>query len=243
MRTRLNFGRTGKSSRASLRYMSFLLQLAFHLLQFQLSSSLLAGTGITHSGSRQYYMATRMEGFGMARSAFTRTRFHRLVIRIGTTTGSSKPHTPRCFGNIFQLRMLPLVRATSTAGGYLKMNKGFPFLRSAGYRLSGSRSPSFTPGMATARDSWRIRWINEATRGCKKCMYPTQRWSSSSSADASPKLEAHLHESKEADSYSGYEYWVRRLYQTNMFNPVKLGLTNIVRIHELLGSPMDDVSH
>jgi hypothetical protein len=42
--------------------------------------------------------------------------------------------------------------------------------------------------------------------------------------------------------YSGYEKWVRRLYATNMFHPVKLGLDNMRRLHQLLGNPMDDVS-
>lgn len=42
--------------------------------------------------------------------------------------------------------------------------------------------------------------------------------------------------------YSGYEKWVRRLYATNMFHPVKLGLDNMKQLHRLLGYPMDDVS-
>lgn len=42
-------------------------------------------------------------------------------------------------------------------------------------------------------------------------------------------------------AYTGYEKWVRRLYATNMFHPVKLGLTNMRRLHKLLGDPMDDV--
>lgn len=42
-------------------------------------------------------------------------------------------------------------------------------------------------------------------------------------------------------SYTEYEKWVRRLYATNMFHPVKLGLTNMRRLHKLLGDPMDDV--
>jgi dihydrofolate synthase/folylpolyglutamate synthase len=40
--------------------------------------------------------------------------------------------------------------------------------------------------------------------------------------------------------YSPYERWVRRLYMTNMFHPVKLGLKNIELLHEAMGSPMDD---
>ena len=45
------------------------------------------------------------------------------------------------------------------------------------------------------------------------------------------------------DGFSPYERWVRRLYQTNLFNPVKLGLDNIQRLHDALGNPMDNVSH
>lgn len=40
--------------------------------------------------------------------------------------------------------------------------------------------------------------------------------------------------------YTPYERWVRRLYMTNLFHPVKLGLTNIEQLHEALGNPMDD---
>ena len=45
------------------------------------------------------------------------------------------------------------------------------------------------------------------------------------------------------DNYTGYEKWVRRLYATNMFHPVKLGLENMHLLHKLLGNPMDDVSN
>jgi hypothetical protein len=44
------------------------------------------------------------------------------------------------------------------------------------------------------------------------------------------------------DGYTNYEKWVRRLYATNMFHPVKLGLENMHLLHKLLGNPMDDVS-
>ena len=38
---------------------------------------------------------------------------------------------------------------------------------------------------------------------------------------------------------SEYERLVRKLYMTNLFNPVKLGLENMDRLHEILGRPMD----
>jgi hypothetical protein len=43
------------------------------------------------------------------------------------------------------------------------------------------------------------------------------------------------------DQCTDYEKWVRRLYMTNMFHPVKMGLTNMRQLHNLLGNPMDDV--
>jgi dihydrofolate synthase / folylpolyglutamate synthase len=39
--------------------------------------------------------------------------------------------------------------------------------------------------------------------------------------------------------YTDYETWVRRLYSTNLFHPVKLGLTNMIKLYEALGRPMD----
>lgn len=43
-----------------------------------------------------------------------------------------------------------------------------------------------------------------------------------------------------SDQHSDYEKWVRQLYKTNMFHPVKMGLQNIQQLHDLLGSPMDN---
>jgi len=40
--------------------------------------------------------------------------------------------------------------------------------------------------------------------------------------------------------YTSYEKCVRRLYLTNLFHPVKLGLQNMEELHEALGNPMDD---
>ncbi len=39
--------------------------------------------------------------------------------------------------------------------------------------------------------------------------------------------------------YTLYEKCVRRLYLTNLFHPVKLGLQNMEMLHEALGNPMD----
>lgn len=40
-------------------------------------------------------------------------------------------------------------------------------------------------------------------------------------------------------NYTAYELWVRRLYATNLFHPVKLGLENMLQLHEAIGNPMD----
>lgn len=42
-------------------------------------------------------------------------------------------------------------------------------------------------------------------------------------------------------SITEYEKWVRRLYSTNLFMPVKLGLENMERIHTALGNPSDNI--
>lgn len=47
---------------------------------------------------------------------------------------------------------------------------------------------------------------------------------------------------KEEKEWSDYERLVRKLYMTNLFNPVKLGLENMDRLHKILGSPMDKVN-
>lgn len=41
--------------------------------------------------------------------------------------------------------------------------------------------------------------------------------------------------------HTDYEKWVRRLYMTNMFHPVKMGLTNMQKLHDIMGNPMDHV--
>jgi hypothetical protein len=61
-----------------------------------------------------------------------------------------------------------------------------------------------------------------------------------SSSSSSP-LEPTGSGSGSDDNYSPYDQWVRRLYMTNLFHPVKMGLKNMQQLHELLGYPMDNV--
>ena len=60
---------------------------------------------------------------------------------------------------------------------------------------------------------------------------------SSSSAVTPP----HTSEVDTSPSWTPYEQLVRKLYMTNLFNPVKLGLENMDRLHEALGRPLDQV--
>lgn len=59
-------------------------------------------------------------------------------------------------------------------------------------------------------------------------------FSSSSPTDATNNNGA-----KEEREWSNYEKLVRKLYMTNLFNPVKLGLENMDKLHKAIGSPMD----
>mmetsp|Transcript_9623 Transcript_9623/g.16371 ORF Transcript_9623/g.16371 Transcript_9623/m.16371 type:complete len:556 (-) Transcript_9623:11-1678(-) len=60
---------------------------------------------------------------------------------------------------------------------------------------------------------------------------------SSSSSTNSPEESANG--VKEQREWSNYEKLVRKLYMTNLFNPVKLGLENMEKLHKAIGSPMD----
>lgn len=72
------------------------------------------------------------------------------------------------------------------------------------------------------------RLLNRTTRPALATAFHTQ----SRALAAMPDLEG-------SATYTPYEKWVRRLYQTNLFNPVKLGLQNMEDIHEAMGRPMD----
>lgn len=61
-------------------------------------------------------------------------------------------------------------------------------------------------------------------------------YASASSQKSSVELDAN-----QQKELSNYERLVRKLYMTNLFNPVKLGLENMDRLHMALGSPMDQV--
>ena len=67
-----------------------------------------------------------------------------------------------------------------------------------------------------------------------------KRYTSSNTSSSSHKPQKEGEE--ESENWSNYERLVRKLYMTNLFNPVKLGLENMDRLHKILGSPMDQVS-
>ena len=46
---------------------------------------------------------------------------------------------------------------------------------------------------------------------------------------------------QEEQSFTPYEQWVRRLYMTNLFHPVKLGLQNIHQLYDALEKPLDSI--
>ena len=43
-------------------------------------------------------------------------------------------------------------------------------------------------------------------------------------------------------NYTPYDQWVRRLYMTNLYHPVKLGLDNMHALYQALGRPMDNIT-
>ena len=72
---------------------------------------------------------------------------------------------------------------------------------------------------------------------------PSSSSSLSLSSAATPQQHPSLAEEEGVDTsqWTAYEQLVRKLYMTNLFNPVKLGLENMDRLHEVLGRPLDQV--
>ena len=69
----------------------------------------------------------------------------------------------------------------------------------------------------------------------------TSSSSSSSDPPAQPQKQSQSSSGEDEEGWTNYERLVRKLYQTNLFNPVKLGLENMHKLHDILGSPMDQV--
>ena len=87
----------------------------------------------------------------------------------------------------------------------------------------------------------------KTTSDYKKFSYSLLSTTSSTSSQnkyipPDPKRLASLMPEKDVETgqlYTTYEKCVRRLYLTNLFHPVKLGLQNMEQLHKALGSPMD----
>lgn len=68
---------------------------------------------------------------------------------------------------------------------------------------------------------------------------PSQRPEKEEGAKHASLLDPDAAPPSSSSPHSTYEHWVRRLYMTNLFQPVKMGLDNIEKLHDLLGRPMD----
>lgn len=78
------------------------------------------------------------------------------------------------------------------------------------------------------------------TTSSSSSSYPQRNEDNQPQHQAQPLLS---NDDDESHLWSNYERLVRKLYQTNLFNPVKLGLENMNKLHEILGNPMDQVRH
>jgi dihydrofolate synthase / folylpolyglutamate synthase len=78
--------------------------------------------------------------------------------------------------------------------------------------------------------------ISSSSSTNKSSNDPIQDNSTESSTQSSGEEE-----DDEEKVFTPYERWVRRLYMTNMFHPVKLGLANMEQLHAALGNPMNQI--
>jgi hypothetical protein len=139
-------------------------------------------------------------------------------------------------------RMRSLAQIARLHSATTGTGSGTTRLTAAARRTSGSSSVSAlnfqrqysTPTIQRPLDN-NNNFRQQSTR---RFMAPTPVVTTSGSSDSDSTTRSTL---ENDDKYTLYEKWVRRIYMTNMFNPVKLGLENMHKIHELLGSPMDSV--
>lgn len=77
---------------------------------------------------------------------------------------------------------------------------------------------------------------------CRDAEQKTDMSTSATTSKSSFKSTDSTQDSGEK-KYTLYEELIRKLYMTNLFNPVKLGLDNTFALHEAIGSPIDNVSY
>ena len=144
------------------------------------------------------------------------------------------------------LPLLPLMLVCSVAQIFAFQSTPLPFCEMAS---SGARSTN-TLRRAFAHSFLSGRWLTRAVHipsssnthyflrsspSFSLHLSSTMRsFSSSSPTDATNNNGV-----KEEREWSNYEKLVRKLYMTNLFNPVKLGLENMDKLHKAIGSPMD----
>lgn len=159
----------------------------------------------------------------------------------------------RILARLSLLALLPFPAPTAQSlGGVM----AFSHLRSAAYRRGcvWSRSASFISISNPNKGRRPVNILAAKSANHHSHIHmpilPTMLFSSSVSTDGNDaSVTSPLPQPPNASngpdrggpSWSNYERLVRKLYMTNLFNPVKLGLENMDKLHKVLGSPMDQV--
>ena len=108
-------------------------------------------------------------------------------------------------------------------------------------------SKQFTGSIAGAATT-SASWISSSPPSHSAPTYSSHRFSIASirlySSSSFSEMSVATNETSTSPTrqYTDYEKWVRRLYMTNLFHPVKMGLANMQQLHDIMGNPMDDVS-
>lgn len=125
-----------------------------------------------------------------------------------------------------------LLLLTAVASSFTPMRPAIRLLRQKRTALGSVRGPRpLSPAAAFSRHcNGQIHQRSPAA--------PLHHHTSASISD----IMAVDENNNETTHYTPYEQWVRRLYQTNLFHPVKLGLKNMEELHERLGRPMDKLT-
>lgn len=118
----------------------------------------------------------------------------------------------------------------------------FREMASSGARSTNTLRRAFAHSFISGR--WLTRAVQTPSSNTHYFLRSSPSFSSHLSStmrsfSSSTPTDATNNEVKEEREWSNYEKLVRKLYMTNLFNPVKLGLENMDKLHKAIGSPMD----
>lgn len=139
----------------------------------------------------------------------------------------------------YQQRLLLWDRSSRTSSSSSSLNVGRPFSGGGG---GGGVVSASSPHSSQSYFERHSRLFSTTPKAAVSSDLSNIHNNNNDEGDKMNDLPGENNLSEKVQKYSDYEKWVRRLYMTNLFHPVKMGLSNMQQLHDIMGNPMDDVS-